>query len=206
MENPKITSEEIALIKEAQAGNMAAFNKLYYRYYDFVVRVLDYYIRDEDEARDLTNIVFLKVYNKLSQFNSYESFGGWIRVIASRVALDYLRNTHNKLTVTNEDIIGLMGDSSVDNIDTDLVNQISYDQILKEVEKLTDTARRVFKLFYINGLTVEQISNRLDIPKGTVKSHLSRSRQKIKNQLKQTNHDLINVPDRTSSHYRDISV
>lgn len=183
MENPKITSEEIALIKEAQAGNMTAFNKLYYRYYDFVVHVLDYYIRDEDESRDLTNIVFLKVYNKLSSFDSYESFGGWIRVIASRTALDYLRNVHNKLTVTNDELIGLMGESSGDHIDTDLVNQISYEQILEQVEKLSDTARRVFKLFYINGLTVEQISNRLDVPKGTVKSHLSRSRQRIKNQL-----------------------
>lgn len=183
MENPKITPEEIALIKEAQAGNMTAFNKLYYKYYDFVVHVLDYYIQDEDESRDLTNIVFLKVYNKLSQFDSYESFGGWIRVIASRTALDYLRNTHNKLTVTNDDIIGLMGDSSVDNIDIELVNQISYDQILKEVENLKNPARKVFKLFYINSLSVEQISKRLDMPKGTVKSHLSRSRQKIKNKL-----------------------
>lgn len=181
MENPKITEEEIALIKEAKSGNMRAFNKLYYRYKNMVDAVLNQYIDDEDESKDLANIVFLKVYNKLSSFESYESFGGWIRVIASRTALDYLRQSYNKLTVVDEENIRLMSETSTS--DADLVNQMSYEQILKEVDNLPNTARKVFKLFYLRNLTMEQISKRMRLPLGTVKSHLSRSRRRIKNKI-----------------------
>lgn len=181
MENPKITEEEIALIKEAKSGNMHAFNKLYYRYKNMVDAVLNQYIDDEDESKDLANIVFLKVYNKLSSFESYESFGGWIRVIASRTALDYLRQSYNKLTVVDEENIRLMSETSTS--DADLVNQMSYEQILKEVDNLPNTARKVFKLFYLRNLTMEQISKRMRLPLGTVKSHLSRSRRRIKNKI-----------------------
>lgn len=181
MENPKITQEEITLINEAKTGNMRAFNKLYYKYKNMVEAVLNQYIDDEDESKDLANIVFLKVYNKLSSFDSYDSFGGWIRVIASRTALDYLRNPYNKLTVVDEENIRLMSESSTDELD--LVNQVSYEQILKEVDSLPNAARKVFKLFYLCNLTMEQISKRLHLPKGTVKSHLSRSRRRIKNKI-----------------------
>jgi RNA polymerase sigma-70 factor (ECF subfamily) len=181
MENPKITQEEITLINEAKSGNMRAFNKLYYRYKNMVDAILNQYIDDEDESKDLANIVFLKVYNKLSSFESYESFGGWIRVIASRTALDYLRQSYNKLTVVDEENIRLMSETSTS--DADLVNQMSYEQILKEVDNLPNTARKVFKLFYLRNLTMEQISKRMRLPLGTVKSHLSRSRRRIKNKI-----------------------
>ena len=186
MENPKITEDEIALIKEAQAGKMSAFNKLYKRYENLVFCVLNQYIDDEDESRDLVGIVFLKVYNKLSTFKSFDSFGGWIRTIANRTALDYLRKPYNKLTVTDEENIRQMSETSEGSNEFDLVNQISYDQILKEVKNLPDTARKVFKLFYLCDHSVEQISNRLNIPLGTVKSHLFRSRRKLKTKLLKT--------------------
>lgn len=186
MENPRITTKEIALIKEAQAGNMLAFNKLYYRYRDFVSHVLNQFLNDEDEAKDLTNIVFLKVYNKLHLFDSYGSFGGWIRIIANRTALDYLRKASNRLMKPDDESIRLMSDSSEGENEFDVVNRDSYKQILKEVENLPDAARKVFKLFYLNNLTTEQISERLKMPKGTVKSHLSRSRRRIQKKLIKT--------------------
>lgn len=181
MENPKITPEEITLINEAKEGNMRSFNKLYYKYKNMVEAVLNQYIDDEDESKDLANIVFLKVYNKLSTFDSYDSFGGWVRTIATHTALDYLRKSYNKLTVVDEESIRLMSETSTD--DTDLVNQMSYEQILKEVNNLPDAARKVFKLFYLRNLTMEQIGKRLKLPIGTVKSHLSRSRRRIKNKI-----------------------
>ena len=81
-ELPKITKEEIETIKDAQAGSMKAFNHIFFRYKDFVDHVLYQYVQDLDEARDLTNEVFLKVYEKLSKFTRYESFGGWLRILA----------------------------------------------------------------------------------------------------------------------------
>jgi len=184
MENPRITSEEIALIKEAQEGSEIAFNKLFERYKNFVFLVLNQYLNDEDESKDLVNIVFLKVYNKLSTFKAYNSFGGWLRIISNRTAIDYLRRTNNINQSLDDDCMRLMQDNSTSSLETELVNQISYEKILDEVEKLPKAARMVFKLFYKNNLSVDQISNRLKMPLGTVKSHLSRSRKRLKNKLK----------------------
>ena len=68
MKNPRITEEEIRLIKDAKAGSELAFNRIFNKYKGFVDNVLFTYIKDMDEAKDLTNIVFLKVHDKLSKF------------------------------------------------------------------------------------------------------------------------------------------
>ena len=79
MKTPKITLEEIGIIKNAKAGKESAFNLIYYKYKDFVINLLYQYINDYDEAKDLSNIVFLKIYQKLSKFTDYSSFGVWLR-------------------------------------------------------------------------------------------------------------------------------
>lgn len=60
MNTPKITPEEIGIIKDAKAGKESAFNTIYYKYKEFVISLLYQYLNDMDEAKDLSNIVFLK--------------------------------------------------------------------------------------------------------------------------------------------------
>lgn len=185
MKNPRITQEEVGIIKEAQNGNMKAFNKLFNRYKSFVDSVLFQYLKDMDEAKDITNIVFLKVYNKLSTFTAYESFGGWLRIIANRTAIDYLRETKNKLNVLGDEDVRLTSSDSIGCDETDLVNRLTYNQILEYFSILPENVQRVCEMFYVDCLTAEQIGKELDIPTGTVKSILSRSRAKIKQFFKQ---------------------
>ena len=96
MDNPRITEKEIGIIKRAQAGEELAFNQLFKKYKGFVTHLLYQYLKDYDEAKDVTNIVFLKVHDKLSKFVEYDSFGGWLRIITNRTAVDYLRSQKNK--------------------------------------------------------------------------------------------------------------
>lgn len=181
MKNPRITQEEIGIIKKAQAGDESAFNVLFYRYKGFVENLLYQYIKDMDEAKDVANIVFLKVHDKLSMFTAYDSFGGWLRILTNRVAIDYLRETkHNKAQDIEEerlstDVLGSTED--------DLVNRITEKQLLAEFNKLPETTRKVFQLFYEEDMTVTEISEALKIPTGTIKSTLSRTRRKIKQRL-----------------------
>ena len=182
--NPKITEEEIALIKSAQAGNMLAFNKLFKKYKHFIDRILFRYLKDIDEAKDLTNVVFLKVYDNLSSFSSYNSFGGWSRIIANRTAVDYLRKRKNKDNVLGESDGRLPSEESYDSPEDEIVNRLTYKYILKKFDSLPETNRKVCKLFYVDNLTVEQISNALSIPIGTIKSILFRTRKRIQKQLK----------------------
>jgi RNA polymerase sigma-70 factor (ECF subfamily) len=182
--NPKITEEEIALIKSAQAGDISAYNKLYYKYEKFTTNLLYRYIKDYDEARDINNIVWLKVYNKLSKFVDYSSFGGWLRVLTNRIAVDYLRESKPDFCVpesTGPCVFDLTQDVSCGE---STVDEISYNQIIEEFKQFPEDVRRVFELHYVDHLTVSEISKQLKMPEGTIKSHLSRRRKQLKKQLK----------------------
>lgn len=180
MKNPKITPEEIEIIKSAQNGSELAFNKLFKKYKGFVDNVLFQYIKDMDEAKDITNIVFLKVYDKLSTFTAYSSFGGWLRIIANRTAIDYLREMKNKSTVLGDSDVRLTSDESCFSGEDDLVNRLTYEQVLKQFNQLPKHMQRINELFYVENMTTEQISKALNIPTGTIKSILSRTRKRIK--------------------------
>lgn len=183
MKNPKITQEEIGIIKAAQAGSEPAFNRLFKKYKSFVNHVLFDYIKDMDEAKDITNIVFLKVHDKLSTFTAYESFGGWLRIIANRTAVDYLRQMKNKSNVLGSQDDRLSDCDCIYSGEDDLVNRLTYEQILKEFETLPEHMKQICQLFYVDNLTTEQISQALNIPNGTIKSILSRTRKRIKQQF-----------------------
>ena len=99
MDTPKITEKEIAVIKRAKAGDESAFTWLFNNYKTFVETQLNLYFNDMDEARDFTNEVFLKVYQNLSKFTQYSSFGGWLRILTKNMAIDYLRIMYYQWTM-----------------------------------------------------------------------------------------------------------
>ena len=183
MEHLRITQSEIETIKSAQQGNVLAFNKLFNRYKEFVDNILFSYVNDMDEAKDLTNVVFLKVHQKLSTFTDYSSFGGWLRIIANRTAIDYLRRMKEKAVELGEDTGRLPVELTNVSEEEDLVNLLEYEALLKEFEKLPEKTQRIFNLFYVEDLTTDEISKVLKIPTGTIKAILSRTRRKIKNNL-----------------------
>jgi len=184
IKNPRITPEEVGLIKRAQNGDIRAFNKLFNRYKSFVDSVLFHYLKDMDEAKDITNIVFLKVYNKLNTFTAYKSFGGWLRIIANRTAIDYLREMKHRDTVVEDEDVRLTSLEPVDTNEVDLVNRLTYNQLLEYFKDFPSNVQRICEMFYIENLTVEQIGKELNIPTGTIKSILSRTRAKIKKHYK----------------------
>ena len=184
MEYPRITQLEIETIKKAQNGDILAFNKLFSRYKEFVDNVLFNYVNDMDEAKDLTNVVFLKVHQKLSTFTDYSSFGGWLRIIANRTAIDYLRKMKEKATELGEDTGNVPVELINSGEEQTLIDTLESESIRKELSKFPKKTQKIFDLFYLEDLTVEEISKVLKTPTGTIKAALSRTRRKIKNNLK----------------------
>lgn len=182
--NPRITSEEVGIIKRAQAGDESAFNILFHKYKGFVENILFQYIKDMDEAKDMANFVFLKVYNNLLKFTKYDSFGGWLRILTNRVAIDYLRTMENKQVALGDDVGRLPATETSSSYEDEVVNHLTYKQLLSEFNKLSEDARRIFELYYKDRMTVEEISKALRIPTGTIKSTLSRTRKRIQKRLK----------------------
>lgn len=176
--------KEIETIKYAQQGSEKAFNKLFYKYKTFVEKVLQDYIKDIDESKDLANIVFLKIHDKLKQFSDYSNFKGWIYSLTKNTAIDYLRTIKEKMVSIDDTERNIqLNESDIDK-EISYTDRYTYDYVISMFDSLPELNSRICKMFYINNLTISQISKRLNVPKGTIKSYLHRSRTQIKNQLK----------------------
>uniref|UniRef100_A0AAU8B9L8 Polymerase/primase n=1 Tax=Dulem virus 42 TaxID=3145760 RepID=A0AAU8B9L8_9CAUD len=182
-----ITPEEIELIKSAQAGSELAFSKLFKLYKPFVDNLLYSYLKDRDEARDITNIVFLRVHEKLSKFTNYSTFGGWLRILTKNVAIDYLRTVKNNCTL-QDNVSRSILDEDCDDTEVSYTNKITYDSLIAMFDKLPPSYREACQLFYVENMTVAQISEALNMPKGTIKSSLHRMRKILKKLLTQKEH------------------
>ena len=172
----KSSENEIKLIKQAQAGSERAFNQLFYRYQTFVDKQLIHYIKDEDEAKDLTNIVFIKVKNNLSKFTDYNTFGGWLRIIARNTAIDYLRirSNKNKFKPKTDDFTKNVEISSSD----DVISSLE----IKDIEKyLLKKSKKQYEVFHCiaSGLTPLETAKALNMNHNNVKSIISRLRPKL---------------------------
>lgn len=178
-----ISEKEIELIKSAQAGSESAFSRLFKLYKPFVDNLLYLYIKDKDEARDMTNVVFLKVHDKLSKFTDYQSFGGWLRILTKNVAIDYLR-TVKMTTCIEEGNSGYNPDESPSDTEQEYINKMTYDSLIDMFNILPPSYREVCKLFYVDNMTVSQIASALRMPKGTIKSDLHRMRKIFQKHLK----------------------
>lgn len=184
MKTPRITQEEIGMIKRAQAGDESAFSALFRKYKTFVEKLLVQYLKDMDESREICNVVFLKVHDKLSKFTAYDSFGGWLRILTIRTAIDYLREMSNKSNVLGDATDRLSVDIKGGSLEDEVVNRLTFERLFAELNKFPEITHKIFEMFYVEKMTVEEIGKALDIPTGTIKSTLSRTRRKMKQRLK----------------------
>jgi len=177
MKYPKITNKEIDIIKQAQLGDERAFTEIFNKYKRFVDELLYNYLKDKDEANDLTNIVFIKVHDKLNLFTEYNSFIGWLKTLSKNVAIDYLR-VHKRKSDLEKDIdISQNYDSPI--ITDDPINHLAVKEILKYIKlNFPLNHDKVFE-YVIEGMPYSEISKRLRMPLNTVKSIVRRLRPKI---------------------------
>lgn len=178
MKNPRIVNE-IDLIKSAQAGDESAFSKLYNNYEKYVQNALIRWIHDEDLAKDLTVVTFMDAYENLSKFKDYSSFGGWLRTIAYRNMIDYLRKYDLNSSIDFNSRLLYETDTPTED-EFGIVDRITSKQIIEEFNKLPPQQKRIFELFYVEEMSIAEIGRMLDIPSGTVKSILSRVRKRLK--------------------------
>lgn len=179
-----LSKKEIETIKQAQNGSIKAFNTIFYKYKNYIEKILVIYLQDEDEAHDLANVVFVKIYNNLEKFKNYNNFKGWITTLTKRTAIDYIRSVKKKMVSIDDTEQSIqLTNKELDNLYGPDMKEI-YNDALNIINSLSKTSRTVCKLFYIYNLTIPQIQMKTGMPEGTIKSALCRSRNQIKNKLK----------------------
>ncbi|MBX2928782.1 MAG: sigma-70 family RNA polymerase sigma factor [Saprospiraceae bacterium] len=146
-----------------------------------LMRVALRYARNADDAADILNRGFFKVFTKIDQFaGTAENFGGWIRRIIINEALDFVRadpgfSGHEALEAAAH--IGASPD--VEHIE-------AAQSILRLLRRLPLTTATVFNLFAMEGFSHQEISEQLGITETNSKWHLHSARQKLQQLLRQT--------------------
>ena len=150
---------------------------LYKHYYGYAMSVCVRYAHSMEEAQEIMNDGFLKVFTKINQYDPNRSFKGWLRRIMINTAIDYFRS--NKNHYHHHEIELAEGEQEKE----DILRDLSYNEIIALVQRLSPGYRTVFSLYVIEGYTHEEIAEKLSINVGTSKSNLSKARANLRSML-----------------------
>ncbi len=168
------------IIKGCLSANRQSQHKFYRHFYGFCFSVCMHYCQSSEDAMEVVNDGFLKIFKDLHSFNAmYENFEGslkgWIRKIMIYTAIDHYRKNRKNyfFNSLNEDVFEftVVKESAID--------KLSYDEIIKLVQRLSPAYRIVFSLYAIHGFRHEEIAKELRIAVGTSKSNLTKARMNI---------------------------
>ena len=164
--------DEKQLIEGCINGDRRAQKALYEKYSKRMMAVCLRYVKDTEDARDLLQEGFIKLYTNIHKFSGDGSFDGWVRKIFVNCALERLRQN---------DILKNAGDISetdyADIPDETAVTNMSSDEIMMYVKSLPDGFRTVFNLFAIEGYSHKEIGEILNITESTSRSQYMRARK-----------------------------
>jgi len=138
------------------------------------------YCNSRDDAQDILHEGFLKIFEKIQQFEFRGSFEGWIRRIMVNTALEKFRNQNKFVNIK---------DNSVEDYDRsedcDPAEDLTAKELMEMIEKLSPQYRVVFNMFAIEGYSHKEIAELLGITEGTSKSNLSRARAILQEKIKE---------------------
>lgn len=167
------------LINGCVRGKRKSQEELFKRYYSKMMIVSMRYTKNADEAADILQDGFLKVFAKLEAYNYEGSFEGWIRRIIANTAIDQLRKRKNDFILLQED---QSLEDFADLIEEDLEEEeveFKPDQVLAAMHELSPAYRTIFNLYVFENLTHNEIAEKLDISVGTSKSNLAKAKRNL---------------------------
>ncbi len=137
------------------------------------------YANDYDDASDILQDGFIKVFTKLDQFTGKGSFEGWIRRIMINTALERYRSQLHLYPLTESTV------RDGDMVYEEIFHKLSAEDLIKLVQDLPPRYRMVFNMYAIEGYTHKEIAGMMGITVGTSKSNLSRARDILQQKVKQ---------------------
>ena len=189
--------EDAALIARAQAGEREAFDALVHRYDRDVLRLVLRVVHNPEEARDIYQEAFLKIYRNLHRFRLESSFYTWIYRVVTNVCLDHLRRRRSRPEDQAPAIqaFDVSRTQSVDffdgqqdaqaNPEQRLLGQEIGQRINAALSQLSPRERMIFEMKHYQGLKLRAIGDALGTSEETVKNSLFRATRKLREQLQE---------------------
>jgi RNA polymerase sigma-70 factor (ECF subfamily) len=180
---------DLELVRRVQRGDSAAFDLLVRKYQHRIVALIGRYIHDWSECQDVAQDTFMRAYRAMGNFRGDAQFYTWLHRIAVNTAKNHLV-AHNRRPPT-EDVDAeeaAQYESGIRLRDTDtpereLMRQQMEQTVMRAVEALPEELRTAISLREVEGLSYEEIAQRMDCPIGTVRSRIFRAREAIDAEL-----------------------
>jgi len=139
------------------------------------------YAKDSDEAKDLLQDGFMKIFRSLHKYNFSGSIEGWMRRLMINSAIDHYRKYKNIFSLSEKNI--LIAEEEIDNEEEEIYSGFNTQMIMEAIQNLSPAYRTVFSLFAIEGYSHKEIAEKLNISIGTSKSNFSKARMNLRKQL-----------------------
>ena len=173
------------LVSKFQSGDKNAMKYLVKRWHQKFCKKAYWITKNADASKDIAQESWSTILTQLNNLKDPESFGFW----ASRIVYSKSIDSLNKMNKEKNELKQFSyNQSNVDVVEDESRDQLKG-QILKKIKTLSENQQMIINLFYVEGYTIKQISNTLEISLGTVKSRLFHAREKLKQILKHRNYE-----------------
>ncbi|ATB43846.1 MULTISPECIES: RNA polymerase sigma factor [Cystobacter] len=185
-----MATDDLTLVKRVRDGDQRAFKLLVERYQRKVYAVALGMLKDKDEAMDVSQEAFVKVYKYLDHFKGDSSFYTWLYRITVNICIDVMRRKGSSggqmeefdesiATDLGEARIGALGSRLGTNPQKSALRRELAEKIQEALATVPEKHRAILLLREVEGMSYEDLSRTLDIPKGTVMSRLFHARAKV---------------------------
>lgn len=175
-----------SLIQECLNGNQAAWETIVRQHWRKVFNVAYKFVGKHDEAEDLTQDIFLKIFKALHSFDRRANFQTWIISIARNLCIDHYRSVRKEReTIAREVDMADLSPASSDASPLKQLEQSDLRELLRRaLDQLPETLKTAVVLRDLHELSYQEIAERLGLPEGTVKSRINRGRLELARQIK----------------------
>jgi RNA polymerase sigma-70 factor (ECF subfamily) len=174
------------LVRRCLEGDPAAWDTLVREYWKRVFNIAYKFVARFDEAEDLTQEIFVKLFKALATYDRRASFETWLTRVSRNLCIDhYRRRRREEETFTHEfDPDAIQLDELVSRPDATLEQRDEIAMVRQALARVSPTYREPLALRDIHELSYEQIAQRLQLPEGTVKSRINRGRRELARHLR----------------------
>ena len=171
--------DELDLIKNILAGNARAFEQLVLRHQDKIYGFVYNMVRNDMDAEEITQDVFVKAYRNLDRFKGDAKFTTWLFSIAHNTTASYYRKKRIQ-TNSLEDDSPAMGHESQMETSIESLKKEERDRFIHQaMEKMAPQQRMLIQLFYLDELSIKEIEDISGLNAGTIKTGLMRGRNRL---------------------------
>jgi len=176
--HPSHRIAEDELIKQCKAGSLRHQELLYKQFYGYAMGVGLRYSINRDDALEVVNDAFIKVFNSIRNYDITKPFKAWLRTIIVNTAIDR-RRKDLKLQLNIE-----LDQAETLSVNVQAIANLNAQDILNLMKELPAIQLSIFNLYEIDGYTHEEIAVMLDIPASSSRVYLSRAKEKLRKMIK----------------------